>query len=323
MSSPAADTFTIDHALAGHTLAKALRQHAPDLSWNKVRELCERGKVFVDGTRVTDSAIRIQLGQVIEVKQAAPRVQRGTLDASAIVYVDHDVVVVNKPVGMLSVPYEDSDRDTLIDQTRAALRKRDRQGSELGAVQRLDKETSGVMVFARTLEAKRVLQQQFRVHSIERRYQAIVHGVAQDARHDTFLLRDRGDGLRGSYAHFRRPKGPVPEDAQQAITYVRHLESLPGAGGARAAGPLASLVECQLETGRQHQIRIHLSESGHPLVGERVYIRDYQGPRIEAPRPMLHARTLGFEHPISGKPLQYEVEPPADFAECLQRLRGV
>jgi 23S rRNA pseudouridine1911/1915/1917 synthase len=84
----------------------------------------------------------------------------------------------------------------------------------------------------------------------------------------------------------------------------------------------ATLVECRLQTGRQHQIRIHLSEQGHPLLGERVYIRDYAGPRIEAPRAMLHARTLGFEHPRTGERLRFEREPPADFRATLEALGG-
>lgn len=306
------DVIEIDQALAGQTLAAVVRAHVEGASWNRARELCQRGKVFVNGQRVIDAAVRLERGARVEIKLEAPRVSRGTLDASAIVYVDHDVVVVNKPVGMLSVPFEDTDRDTLIDQTRAALRKRDRQGGELGAVQRLDKDTSGVMVFARTLTAKRALQQQFRVHSIERLYVALAHGEVRDARHDTFLLRDRGDGLRGSYGHFRKPKGPVPQDAQQAITHIRALESL----------SRATRVECQLETGRQHQIRIHLSESGHPLIGERVYVRDFVGTQIEAPRPMLHARVLGFSHPSNDQDLRFEVEPPQDFASMLSQLRG-
>jgi 23S rRNA pseudouridine1911/1915/1917 synthase len=301
-------TFEVDEQLAGQTLAAVVRAKMDGVSWNRARELCQRGKVFINGARVIDSAVRLHQGATVEVKLDAPRVTRGALDASAVLHADHDVVVVNKPVGVLSVPYEETDRDTLIDQTRAALGKR----NELGAVQRLDKETSGVMLFTRTLEAKRQMQQQFRAHSIERLYIAIAHGDVVDARHDTILLKDRGDGLRGSYGRFRRPKGPAPEDAQQAITFVRRLEPLSA----------ATLIECQLETGRQHQIRIHLSESGHPLVGERVYIRDFLGEKIAAPRPMLHARVLGFVHPTTGEDLRFEVDAPADFAACLSRLRG-
>ena len=197
---------------------------------------------------------------------------------------------------------------------RAYLRrKRGAQGAELGVVQRLDKDTTGLLVFARTLAAKRHLQQQLRVHSIERRYLALVHGAVREPQTvDTQLVRDRGDGLRGSFGHFRKPRGPLPADAQRALTHVQPLEALAG----------ATLVECRLHTGRQHQIRIHLSELGHPLVGESVYIRDYAGARIEAPRPMLHAAVLGFEHPGHGRTLRFEQAPPGDFAALLARLRA-
>jgi 23S rRNA pseudouridine1911/1915/1917 synthase len=130
---------------------------------------------------------------------------------------------------------------------------------------------------------------------------------------------DRGDGLKGSWGVFRpaRPADTSPEaapagTARNAVTYVTVLERL----------RRATLVACELETGRQHQIRIHLAESGHPLVGESVYIREWRGPRIEAPRLMLHAAVLGFIHPRSGRALRFEDPPPADFQAVLARLRG-
>ena len=167
------------------------------------------------------------------------------------------------------------------------------------------------MVFARTAHAKRALAAQFRAHDIDRVYHAIAHGAVTAARVETYLVLDRGDGIRGSYGHFRRAKGDVPVDAKRSVTHVRPLAALAG----------ATLVECRLETGRQHQIRIHLSELGHPLVGERVYIRDYAGPKIEAMRPMLHARTLGFVHPRTAERISFEREPPADFQAMIESLR--
>jgi 23S rRNA pseudouridine1911/1915/1917 synthase len=110
----------------------------------------------------------------------------------------------------------------------------------------------------------------------------------------------------------RKPKqtGAPPSDAQRAVTHVKPLERLSG----------ATLVECRLETGRQHQIRIHLSEQGHPLLGEAVYIRDHSGPRIAALRPMLHATALGFVHPSSKRALRFEIEAPDDFAALRSQL---
>src|SRR5258708_12904385 len=104
------------------------------------------------------------------------------------------------------------------------------------------------------------------------------------------MLVDRGDGMRGSYGHFRRRKGDAPIAAKRAVTHIRPIAGLVG----------ATLVECRLETGRQHQIRIHMSELGHPLVGERVYIRDYAGPKTEPMLTILHPRTLLFVHPPPG-----------------------
>jgi 23S rRNA pseudouridine1911/1915/1917 synthase len=302
------------------------------LSWNKARELITRGKVSVDGVTVTEITHRVAPSSAVLVDVHARRLRRAELPDDSILYVDTDVVVVRKPAGMMSVPYAD-ERDTLVDRTRIALirhaRERAAKGKqggrtgapsqqELGVVQRLDKDTTGVLVFARTLDSKRVLAQQLRVHSVERRYLAIVHGSLSANAYpngtitiESDLIRDRGDGLKGSFGIFRRPRGPLPADAQHAITHVRPIEALRG----------ATLVECKLETGRQHQIRIHVSERGHPIVGEQVYIRDYQGARIEADRPMLHAAVLGFDHPRTGKPMRFEVEPPEDFNALLAELR--
>lgn len=183
--------------------------------------------------------------------------------------------------------------------------------ARLGVVHRLDKDTSGLMVFARTAHAKSGLAAQFREHTIERVYHAVAHGDVSATCVETYLVLDRGDGLRGSYGQFRRPKGGVPVEAKRSVTHIRPIAGLAD----------ATLVECRLETGRQHQIRIHLSELGHPLVGERVYIRDFAGPEIAATRPMLHARTLGFAHPRTAAPMMFQREPPDDFLAMVESLR--
>lgn len=312
-----ASTLVVDAARAGRMLDALVRELSGG-SWNHARELVRRGKVKVDGATVTEITARVGEGSEVALDLHARRLRRAELPADSILHVDADVVVVNKPAGLMTVPFED-EKDTLVDRVRITLDRLARQSGrgraqpgELGVVQRLDKDTTGVLVFARNLESKRALQQQFRAHSIERRYVAIAHGVLRAPMTlETDLIRDRGDGLKGSYGHFRRPRGPLPRDAQHAITHVHPLEAL------RAA----TLVECRLETGRQHQIRIHLSERGHPIVGEAVYIRDYTAERITAPRPMLHARTLGFTHPRTGKPVQLSIEPPQDFQTLLAALR--
>jgi len=248
----------------------------------------------------------------VVVDQRGPRIERGPLAKEALVHVDRDLVVVDKPPGMLTVADEEGNRDTLAEHTRTLLRRTGGGDSGLGVVHRIDRDTSGLVVFTRTADAKRVLAAKFRAHEIERVYRAIAHGRVPETRIESELLMDRGDGLRGSHGHFRRSGGAAPASARRSITHVRPIAVLKG----------ATLVECRLETGRQHQIRIHLSELGHPVVGERVYIRDYEGARIEAPRTMLHARTLGFAHPRSGEQLAFERDPPEDFRAIVESLGG-
>ena len=283
------------------------------VAWSRARDLCAEGRVTLNGERCLDPALRVSPGAVVAVDERAPKLRSGALPESAIAFLDRDVVVVDKPAGMLSIAYEPGDKDTLVDRTRIFLRRMGGRGflPELGVVHRLDKETSGLMVFARTLGAKRILADQFRAHDIERVYHAIAHGAVAAKRVETHLIADRGDGIRGSYGHFRRPKGGIPPEAKRSVTHVRPIAPLAG----------ATLVECRLETGRQHQIRIHMSELGHPLVGERVYIRDYPGRKIESTRPMLHARVLGFVHPRTGQRMSFEREAPDDFRAMIESLR--
>jgi 23S rRNA pseudouridine1911/1915/1917 synthase len=214
------------------------------------------------------------------------------------------------------VPFEKNDRDTLLSLTRVAVRRVETSRGQphnpgLRAVQRLDKETSGLVVFARTIPAQRHLQRQFTEHTALRRYLAVVHGAAGAGIHDSILVPDRGDGLRGSWGVYRPARGQPPAEARQAITHVTVEERL----------RRATLVSCRLETGRTHQIRIHLAEAGHPLVGETVYVRDFPGPWLAAPRLMLHATELGFVHPRTGKEIRFTEPPPEDFAAVVDRLR--
>ncbi len=322
---PRVVSLGVKHADADRMLDALVRAMCePGTSWNRARDLVRRGKVRVNGLITTEVTRRIPQGSEITLDIHARSMREHELSSDALLYVDADVVVVSKPAGLMTVPYEDEE-NTLVDRVKLALRqpapsrssRREgapqprKQQTELGVVQRLDKDTTGVLVFARNLESKRNLQQQFRAHTIERRYLAIVHGELRAATYESDLIRDRGDGLKGSFAHFRRPKGPLPSDAQHAITHVRPLEALRG----------ATLVECRLETGRQHQIRIHVSEHGHPIVGEQVYIRDFLGTRIAANRPMLHAAVLGFVHPRTAEPMEFKLDPPADFVQKLGKLR--
>jgi 23S rRNA pseudouridine1911/1915/1917 synthase len=175
-------------------------------------------------------------------------------------------------------------------------------------VHRLDKETSGLVVFARTVVAERGLGKQFHAHTVTRRYLAIVSDTLPSQTIASRLIRDRGDGRRGSTA--------VGDAGKEAITHVEAVEPLPG----------YTLVACRLETGRTHQIRIHLAELGHPVCGEKVYNRKPgQPPRSDAsgaPRLALHAAELGFVHPVTGKTMVWAMPLPPDLQAFLDRLRA-
>jgi 23S rRNA pseudouridine1911/1915/1917 synthase len=296
----------------GRTLAAVVREKT-GVSWSRARDLCTSGRVTVDGEPCVDPATRLRAGAEVAVRPEGRRREKGPLARSAIVHYDRDIVIVDKPPGMLAVPDEPGNKDTLAEHARTLLRRLDPGARDpgLGVVHRIDRDTSGLMVFTRTAEAKRHLAAQFRSHELDRAYHAIAHGVVADRRIESYLLEDRGDGLRGSHGHYRRSHGAPPAGSRLSVTHVRALAALSG----------ATLVECRLETGRQHQVRIHLSEAGHPLLGERVYVRDFRGPVIPAPRTMLHARTLAFIHPRSGAPVSFEREPPADFQAMLDALR--
>ncbi|WP_438026422.1 RluA family pseudouridine synthase [Sorangium sp. So ce233] len=312
--------WTVPAALDRRPLDGAIRALA-SVSWSDARRLIETGKVLVGNAVATSTRRRVLSGERIEVRLSAPRpetVRRRKLEGELVVYADASVVVVNKPAGVSTIPYGDEDpaeqAATLDALVREVLARRDRLRGRapLGVVQRLDKGTSGLLVFARTLAAKKHLAQQLRVRSMHRQYLALAHGAVPRGTHRSYLIEDRGDGLRGSAREGRR-------EGQLAVTHVEPIETLRGTDEAGAAG--VTLVACRLETGRTHQIRIHLAETGHPLVGETVYVRDYRGPRIPAPRLMLHAAELGFSHPSDDRPMRFQAPPPADFDEVLERLR--
>lgn len=301
----AASTLRVPAALAGQRLDRALRTLLAGESWNDVRRYITTGKISLDGQVVLDGAQPVAEGQELKFVPHAPRpgiARRSTLQ---LFHLDTHVVVVEKPAGISTVPYDENEHDTLEEQLFELItRKEGRRKSPLGVVHRLDKETSGLVVFARTLAAKRELKNQFRFHTVDRRYWAIVQGAAEAGTHQSRLVQDRGDGRRGSTDN--------PILGRDSITHVRVLERLRG----------ATLVECRLETGRTHQIRIHLSEAGHPLLGERVYARDFADKALPAPRVMLHAFELGFEHPATRRRLHFTSEMPADMQEVARGLGG-
>ena len=294
--------FAAPDGRGAHPLDRLLREKHEGASWAEVRRLIETGKVSVNGNVQRETAVRIPAGAQIELRMATARHREGPrLPQGAIVHVDPHVVVVQKPAGISTVPYDENETGTLDELVRAELGRKE---APLGIVHRIDKETSGLVLFARNLAAKLDLKNQFRVHSVRRRYRAIVHGSIQDRTIFSRLVQDRGDGRRGSTNN--------PTLGRESTTHIFFREALNG----------ATFIECRLETGRTHQIRIHLSEAGHPLVGERVYAKNNPHSSIAAPRLMLHALQLGFRHPATNVELDFEQPLPNDILEVLARLRS-
>jgi 23S rRNA pseudouridine1911/1915/1917 synthase len=294
--------WTVD--AGGGTVAAFVKARA-SVAWSQTKRWVERGKVFVDGAVVTDEAARVKPGQVVEVRLGAPRPRDDTKEGT-LVYDDAHVVVIDKPAGVSSVPYEDRETGTAMDLIRGAWRRMGVPATSvpLHVVHRIDRATSGLLMFAKSKRAERALAMQLRTHDVDRLYLCVAHGVVASRTIESNLIPDRGDGLRGSTTFAGQGK--------RSVTHVRVLEPLRG----------ATSCEVRLETGRTHQIRIHLAEAGHPLVGEPVYMRDFAGPMIASPRLMLHAATLGFAHPITGEQVRLRSEPPADFAAVIAALRG-
>jgi 23S rRNA pseudouridine1911/1915/1917 synthase len=336
---PAAKNFHVDVAEVGRTLAAMLRGRLTGRPWSEVQRLIRKRHVLVNGNLCCDEGRRLKAGEVVKLLEH-PTAPLAREEDVRVVYVDAHLVVVEKPAGVTSVRHEEerhwkesrkNRQPTLEDMLPRILAKRgrskassgrrgvrpgDRRGGPQNAprtspvrpVHRLDRETSGLMVFARTVPAERHLGSQFRQHTTYRRYVAVVEGSIDAERTiASRLVRDRGDGRRGSTAD--------PSLGKSAVTHVRPLESLPG----------YTLVECRLETGRTHQIRIHLSESGHPLCGEKVYrqgaFKKSPPDKSGAPRLALHAAELGFTHPHTGEEMRFTMPPPADFRGFVERLR--
>ena len=309
------------------TLAKRLRTERPEWSWNECRRAITAGRVLIDGKPQFDPVSRVDTGQMIEIRASGSKdraLSKNNLDLK-VYYADEHIIVVEKPSGIESVPFTtktlfDSGAKkptdlTVIDLARLFLEKEEgRKLPPLRVVHRLDKGTSGVMAFARTRLAERELAHLFRSHDINRSYLAVCLGVPKSGVIQSTLVEDRGDGRRGStdWSGHRNVSG------KEAITHVKVLETR-SIGNRQAL----TLIECRLETGRTHQIRIHLAESGHPLAGEKVYLIPKRGIAAvedysQAPRMALHAQELGFRHPVSSKFMQWSSPIPDDLKHWWQ-----
>jgi 23S rRNA pseudouridine1911/1915/1917 synthase len=280
------------------------------VSRSELQRWIASGRVTVEGAPRGASA-QVREGERVTVEPMAPapsdaRPEEGVI--FTVLHVDDDVVVVDKPAGLVVHPARGHAGGTLVNGLLALgyFRGEDAAGERPGIVHRLDKGTSGVMVVARTPGAREKLKAQFQAHSIERAYRALVVGAAREGTHDTLHGRHPRDRMRFT-ARVRSGK--------RAVTHVRVLDRLPG----------ATHVECTLQTGRTHQIRVHLAESGTPVLGDPLYGKPPRDERLRAlserlGHQALHARLLGFIHPGTGRLVRFESDPPADFTEALGDL---
>jgi len=295
------------------------------MSRSRLRQLIDEGRVTRGGEKIGDPNHRVKPGEryLVDVPPPAPVEPQGQDIPLAVVHEDADLIVIDKPAGMVVHPAAGNPDGTLVNALIAHC------GDSLmgvggerrpGIVHRLDKDTSGLLVAAKNERAMRSLARQFANHTIERAYHAVVWGSPR-----------LGEGLIetqiGRNPFDRKRMGVLRGGGKDARTRYRVLERF----GER---PLASLVECRLETGRTHQIRVHLTHLGHPLIGDPSYGRARQAPRAktpeeevaykavtEFPRQALHAFLLGFQHPSLHKTLRFESPWPADMAEMLAALR--
>ena len=312
----------------GARLDRVLAARITDLSRSRLKALILAGEVSIDGRTIRDPSERVKSGMriVVNVPDAAPAAPQAENISLNIVYEDGDLIVIDKPAGLVVHPAAGHHSGTLVNALIAHC------GESLsgiggvkrpGIVHRLDKDTSGLMVVAKNDRTHQVLAAQFADHGregpLERGYFAIVWGTPTRPRGTVDAPLDRHPHARTKHA--------VREHGREAITHWHMAESYVGLDGK----PLASLIECRLETGRTHQIRVHMAHIGHPLLGDPTYgpgfrtkaVRlalEAQGALAALGRQALHAYLLVIEHPTIGQTLEFKSELPADLARLRYAL---
>lgn len=278
-----------------------------DYSRTYIQKLVEDGSVTVNSGTVRTN-YKLKEGDLVRIAIPAPE----KLDVCAedikldILYEDNDIVVVNKPRGMVVHPAAGNYTGTLVN---ALMEHCKGSLSDIngiirpGIVHRIDKDTSGVLVVAKNNSAHEKLSEKLKDHDIQRIYIAVVEGIIRE---------DSGkiDASVGRHPVERKRMSVSTKNGRRAVTHFKVLERFSD----------ATLVECRLETGRTHQIRVHMSFIGHPLIGDTVYGRKKQAPGIKG--QALHARLLGFVHPATEEFMEFTAEPPEDFKQLVERLRS-
>jgi len=322
--------LTVAAADKGARLDRYLAQGVSEFSRSRLKALILAGEVTIDSRTIRDPGHRVNFGDTITVTipPDEPAAPQGEAIPLVVVYEDDDVIVIDKPKGLVVHPAAGNRTGTLVNALIAHC------GTSLsgiggvkrpGVVHRLDKDTTGLLVVAKNDGAHRSLAAQFADHgrtgALRRSYLAFVWG-APDRRKGTI------DAPLGRHRK-ARDKIAVRPDGRPAVTHFEVLESYPGADGT----PVASLIACRLETGRTHQIRVHLAHIGHPLLGDETYATGFKTKAVRLPpaaraaleglgRQALHAHMLVFQHPTSGEILEFKSALPGDLARLRQSLAG-
>jgi 23S rRNA pseudouridine1911/1915/1917 synthase len=295
---------------AGERIDRVLARRCPEFSRSALQRWIEQGRVEQAGEVISRKTKAIE-GAEILIHPAPPEAMSAEPQAIPleVLFEDEHLIILDKPAGLVVHPAPGHPDGTLVN---ALLHHGQLRGGpdplRPGIVHRLDKDTSGVMVVAKTAQAHERLVEMFQQHSLERAYLAIALGRPPGSiRYDTF---------HGRHPANRKKFTSRGDRGRRAVTDLESVEFLHG----------SALVRCRLETGRTHQIRVHLAEHGHPVLGDPLYgksIGDLELRRVstELGRQALHAAVLAFDHPISGEPMRFETEPPEDFQQALRSLR--
>ncbi|MGB5283503.1 MAG: RluA family pseudouridine synthase [Polyangiales bacterium] len=295
---------------AGERIDRVLARRCPEFSRSALQRWIEQGRVEQAGEVISRKTKAIE-GAEILIHPAPPEAMSAEPQAIPleVLFEDEHLIILDKPAGLVVHPAPGHPDGTLVN---ALLHHGQLRGGpdplRPGIVHRLDKDTSGVMVVAKTAQAHERLVEMFQQHSLERAYLAIALGRPPGSiRYDTF---------HGRHPANRKKFTSRGDRGRRAVTDLESVEFLHG----------SALVRCRLETGRTHQIRVHLAEHGHPVLGDPLYgksIGDLELRRVstELGRQALHAAVLAFDHPISGEPMRFETEPPEDFQRALRSLR--
>jgi 23S rRNA pseudouridine1911/1915/1917 synthase len=328
-SSGGERTATVAPEQAGWRLDRFLATVLADFSRARLQGLLAAGAVSRDGATIKDGNTRVKPDETytVRVPEATPASPIGQDIPLTIVYEDKDLIVIDKPAGLVVHPAAGNPDGTLVNALIAHC------GNSLigiggearpGIVHRLDKDTSGLLVAAKNERAMTSLAKQFANHTVERAYNAVVWGSPR-------LGEGMIEGNIGRNPFDRKRMAVTRGQGKEARTRYRVIEKF-----GDAQRPFASLIECRLETGRTHQIRVHLTHLGHPLIGDPTYGKAHRAPRpktdveaaaftaaAEFPRQALHAWLLGFQHPSLHKTLRFESAWPPDFAGLVAALRAL